>query len=322
MSLNLLITQEDQAQSLSKLHLLTSLDQLGRQLELFLLAGKVSGLSDSTMVFYRHRLGAFVHFCRENQVHAIDAVTANHVRYFLLGLQKTNNPISVHSYFRAVKRFFNWLRQEEVLKASPVQNIRLGRLPQPIIRPFSLKDIDNLLLLCSGDSFLALRNRAIVLIFLDTGLRVSELAGLSLADIDLNRETLKVKGKGCKERLVRIGKVAQKALLKYLLCRKDNLDNVWLTEERRPLTKSGIQETIKALCRRAGITDAKRGPHTFRHTAAIHFLRNGGGEFILQNMLGHSTLKMTRRYVSTLGVEDMIKAHAKFSPVDHLFKTK
>jgi len=85
-------------------------------------------------------------------------------------------------------------------------------------------------------------------------------------------------------------------------------------------TLAGIQMAIKRLCARAGITGAKRGPHTFRHTAAINYLRNGGSEFTLQIMLGHSTLSMTRRYVSTLGEEDLIKAHQLASPVDNLFK--
>ncbi|MEA2086224.1 MAG: tyrosine-type recombinase/integrase [Chloroflexota bacterium] len=72
------------------------------------------------------------------------------------------------------------------------------------------------------------------------------------------------------------------------------------------------------MCHRAGMTDARPGPHTFRHTAAISYLRNGGGEFTLQIMLGHTTLQMTRRYVSSLGEEDMINAHKLASPVDNL----
>jgi len=121
---------------------------------------------------------------------------------------------------------------------------------------------------------------------------------------------------------VRIGQETQKALLKYLLARNDDSDCLGVTEERKPMTKDGIQTTIKVLCRRANIRDAKPGPHTFRHTAAIHCLRNGMGEFTLQMMLGHSTLRMTRHYVSALADEDIIKAHRQASPVDNLFKSK
>jgi len=152
--------------------------------------------------------------------------------------------------------------------------------------------------------------------FLDTGLRLSELAGIQLADVNFDRETIKVMGKGAKERVVRMGKTTQKALLHYLLKRNDDYSCLWVTEERRPLRRAGVQIAIKRLCHRAEITDAKPGPHTFRHTAAINYLRNGGSEFTLQIMLGHSTLEMTRKYVSSLGAEDMIKMHKIASPVD------
>ena len=84
------------------------------------------------------------------------------------------------------------------------------------------------------------------------------------------------------------------------------------------MTRDGIQTTIEKLCIRAGISGVKRGAHTFRHTAAIQCLRNGMGEFTLQMMLGHSTLAMTRRYVSSLSQEDVFKAHQKASPVDNM----
>ena len=86
------------------------------------------------------------------------------------------------------------------------------------------------------------------------------------------------------------------------------------------MSKDGIKVSIKRLCNRAEITDARHGAHTFRHTAAINFLRNGGGEFTLQIMLGHSTLQMTRRYVSSLSQDDMIKVHRIASPVDNMLK--
>ena len=187
-----------------------------------------------------------------------------------------------------------------------------------MVKPFTLHDIEALLRLCSGNRFLDIRNRAVLLLFLDTGLRLSELAGIQLKDLDFDRETVRIMGKGAKERLVRVGKTTQKALLRYLLMRTDMHPCLWVTEERRPMMCRGIQIMVRKLCARANIIDAKPGPHTFRHTAAINYLRNGGDEFTLQIMLGHSTLQMTRRYVSSLGTEDMIRVHKKASPVDNM----
>ena len=86
------------------------------------------------------------------------------------------------------------------------------------------------------------------------------------------------------------------------------------------MTRLGIRAAVERLCKRAEITDARPGPHTFRHTAAINYLRNGGDVFTLQIMLGHSSLAMTRRYVSTLNAEDMFRVHEKASPVDNMFR--
>ncbi|MBA7475673.1 Tyrosine recombinase XerD [subsurface metagenome] len=200
-----------------------------------------------------------------------------------------------------------------------MQNIRPPKMPKKIVRPFSLPDIDNLLVLCSGTRFVEIRNRAIILVFLDTGLRLAELAGIQMVDINFHSETIKVMGKGAKERVVRIGKTAQKSLLRYLLNRHDDYPCLWVTEERKPMTAYGIQTAIKNLCRRAEIKDAKRGPHSFRHTFGTQSLLNGADIREVQSLLGHSTLKTTLTYVATVKSEEAIKRHRVFSPVDRMF---
>lgn len=319
MLLDHLTTAKTQIGAVSGLDHLTTQNNLEGQLQAFLLSCRVDGLSPATLENYQYQLGRFVSFCIKLNQDDAHYITPQHIRLFLLKLRETNSPVSVGDYYKAIKRFFNWLIQEGIIEgASPLQNIRPPRKEERIVRPFSQQDIDNLLLLCSGNRFVDLRNKAIILMFLDTGLRLSELAGIQLKDINFDRETIKVMGKGAKERVVRIGKTTQKALLRYLLIRQDKHSCLWVTEERKPLTVSGVQIAVKKLCHRAEITDAKPGPHTFRHSFAINFLRNGGGEFALQLMLGHASLYMTRRYVSTLGAEDSFKAHQKASPVDNM----
>jgi len=240
------------------------------------------------------------------------------IRLFLLKLRETNSPISVGDYYKAIQRFFNWLKDEQLIVKTPMQNIKPPKKEQRIVKPFSQQDIDNLLLLCSGNHFVNIRNRAIILVFLDTGLRLAELAGIQLNDVDFDRETIKVMGKGAKERVVRAGKTAQKALLKYLLSRHDNHPCLWVTEEGRPLSKTGVQTTIKRLCYRAEIKDAKWGPHSFRHTFGTQALLNGADIREVQSLLGHSTLKTTLTYVATVNSEQAIKTHRQWSPVDNL----
>jgi integrase/recombinase XerC/integrase/recombinase XerD len=177
-----------------------------------------------------------------------------------------------------------------------------------------------MLLLYDENTFIGARNRAIILTLLDTGLRLSELANIQLNDIDFDREIIKVMGKGAKERVVGLGVKTQKALLHYLLMRKDNYPCLWLTEERKPFRAEGIQIMIRRLGKRAGITSVRVSPHTFRHTFGTQLLQNGLGEFAVQSLLGHSTLTMTRRYVATLNSEQAVQGYRKFSPVDNLFK--
>jgi site-specific recombinase XerD len=280
----------------------------------YLIACKVEGKSPRTIGTYSMVLGSFL--C--NRTNGKQPVSPASIRAYLLSLQERLKPVSLHIYHRSLKTFFNWLVMEGFLEENPMWNMKAPKVPKPTIKPFTETDIHNLLLLCSGGRFLDFRNRAIILVFLDTGLRLGEMARIQNDDVDFSHETITVMGKGAKERVVRIGKGAQKALLKYLLLRDDKHPCLWVTEERRPMTVSAIQTMIKRLCRRIGITDSKIGPHTFRHTAATMALRNGASPFDVQSLLGHSTLVMTRRYTETVNSQDAVKRHKLFSPVDCL----
>lgn len=312
--------------SLSALDLLPTENEgaapLQKLLRSYLIACKVEGKSPNTLTIYSRVIGYFTQFVQDSDV---THITAQHIRLFLLSYHDKCLPngrkltsATVNAYYRALKTFFNWLVAEGFLTKSPMQNIKPPKVDKKIIRPFSPKDIEDILLLCSGNKFLDLRNRSIVLLFMDTGLRLEELSNIQLKDINFDQETIKVMGKGAKERIVRMGKSTQKAMVKYLLKRDDSYTCLWVTEERKPIRRAGIQITVKRLCQRAEITDAKPGPHTFRHYAAISCLRNGMNVFTLQEMLGHASLEMTRRYTKTLGAEDVIEAHKTASPVDML----
>ena len=125
-------------------------------------------------------------------------------------------------------------------------------------------------------------------------------------------------GKGNKQRLVRIGSKAQKALWKYVtLYRKSTSNRLFINRNGEPLNLIGVQILIKRLGDKANV---KVHPHQLRHTFAISFLRAGGDVFSLQYLLGHSTLQMTQRYLQSLNANDAANAHKKFSPLDNLGK--
>lgn len=241
------------------------------------------------------------------------------LRFHLLKLSESGLKSStVHIHFRTLKTFFNWMVAEELLPKNPMASMKPPIVEVPVIQPFSIEDITNMMKITARSKFLDLRNRALILTFLDTGVRLEEMSRIQLDDVCFDDETINIMGKGRKGRLVRIGKTTQKALLRYLVARDDDLPALWLTEERRPLTRDGVKTIIRRITKPATVSGARPSTHTFRHTAAINFLRNGGTEFTLQIMLGHTSLKMTRRYVSALGMDDMIKAHRLASPVDRM----
>jgi len=310
--------EKTQIGSLSALEHMIALGDLSGNLKAFLLSCKVEELSPVTVKDYEQKIGTFVKFCSDIGMAAPSEVTVNQVRLFLLNLQQRCNPHSVHDYYGCVKRFFNWLVSEGVLKANPMASMRSPRVPRRIIRPFSADHIKDMLLLCNESKFLGVRNRAIILTLLDTGLRLSEVANIQLRDVDFDQETIKVMGKGARERVVGIGKRTQKALLRYLLMRNDKYSCLWLTEERTPLQWRDVQIMIRRLGKRAGITSARPSPHTFRHTFGTQALRNKADIREVQSLLGHSTLKTTLTYVATVNSEDAIKSHRRFSPVDNL----
>ncbi|MFA4917131.1 MAG: tyrosine-type recombinase/integrase [Syntrophales bacterium] len=278
----------------------------------YLVACQVESKTTSTIEIYAVVINAFLKF-NDNPKPDKDTI-----RMFLKQVQDTGVSIHTqHIYFRTLKTFFTWLVGEKVIKHSPMEGMKAPRLPKLVITPLSNEDISHLVLCTSGERFVDVRNRAIIFSLLDNGVRLQEMAGIMLSDINMNKGCIKVYGKGHKERFVPIGKRAKQALLSYIARRVDTYPVLWLTEERKPLTAGGLQIQLRRLCKQAEVHSSKRGAHIFRHTFAINYLRNGGDLFTLQQILGHATLDMTRKYTSSLSFDDALKVHQKVSPMDN-----
>jgi site-specific recombinase XerD len=305
----------------------------------FVLTKQTEGKSPRTVEFYRDNLRRFLWYAdKQGWPDDIRLLTEWHIREFLgyvasetcrWGLQGNGSETSqkkashstVHHYFVVLSCFFNWVTQEGFLEENPIARIKVGKPKPKVIIPYTSEEIRRMLVVCDYDythnaKFLGSRNRAMVLVFLDSGIRLSELIGMKLGDLDNEKGHIKVLGKGTKERVVRIGKTTQKALWRYLMYRPQNgRQELWLTEEGKPLGSSGLQSLIKRLKQRAGI-NGNGSIHRFRHSFALNFLRADRNVFNLQYLLGHSDLDMVKRYTATLGMEDALKAHEKASPAD------
>lgn len=305
----------------------------------FVLTKQTEGKSPRTVEYYQENLRRFLWYAgMQGWSDDIRFLTEWQIREFLgyVGTQthrwglegngsETSRRNASHStirhYFVAISVFLNWLVAEGFIEENPIAKIKVAKSKPKVVVPYSCEEIGRMLAVCDYDyehyaKFLGSRNRAMLLMLLDTGIRLSELVGMKVRDINNDRGYIQVLGKGSKERVVRIGKVAQKALWRYLMYRTYNdMDELWLTEEGRPLHSSGVQSLVKRLKERAGIR-GNGNTHRFRHTFALSFLRTDKNVFNLQYLLGHSDLDMVRRYTSTLGMEDALRAHEKASPAD------
>jgi site-specific recombinase XerD len=164
------------------------------------------------------------------------------------------------------------------------------------------------------------RNYTILMLLLDTGLRCSEMINADLDNANVEGGYLKVMGKGGKERIVPFGVIVQKAILRYLLHFRPEpfnptIRNLFLTLDGRPLTKNAVTLVFQRIAARSSVK--RLHPHLCRHTFATNYLINGGDVFSLQQILGHTTLEMVRRYV-TLASAHVTIQHRKFSPMDRL----
>jgi site-specific recombinase XerD len=189
-----------------------------------------------------------------------------------------------------------------------------------MVEVLAQEEVSRILSCVDHDTATGCRDLAIIVTFLDTGLRLSELTGLPMSDAHLDQGYLKVMGKGSKERIVPIGNTARKALQRYVFhFRPEPLyldqDHLFLTLDGKPMTANGVKLIFQRLARKSGVK--RLHVHLCRHTFATNYLTNGGDVFSLQQILGHTTLEMARRYV-TLASSQVRVQHRKFSPMDRM----
>ena len=288
----------------------------------FISFGEASGYSDKTSITYRYHIGNFIRFLNSLEVIYPEDVTPDQVVAFLQHKRKdcACNGVTVNTYYRAIRSWFNWMVEQNAIDKSPLLKLKTPPIPKTVIKPITADQVQQLLLCCSK-YFRGQRDKAIISLLFDSGVRRLELVNIKLDDIDLKQGYIRIMGKGAKERYVAIGKEAKRAIVDYLFMRNDALPWLFvshLKERRDKLTPDAITLMVNKLMKRAGITGVKLGPHTLRHSFATASIRNGANLFHLQSLLGHSTLNMTRRYVATVDSEEAIKSHKNFSPLDRI----
>ena len=238
-------------------------------------------------------------------------------------------PASVQNYHTALSSLWSWAVAEELVEEHVARKVRAPRPDRREIVPLSEEDVRAMLGACDRSAAYsrpgkqrsdhgrptAARDRAIILLLVDTGIRASELCELRIYQCDLKNHRVMVMGKGRKERVLPMSPRTAQTVWRYLTTREDAEQKarpLFATASGRPLDRDALRRMLKRCGRRGGIRGVT--VHRFRHTFAIWFLRNGGNVFALQRMLGHSTMEMVRRYLA-IAETDVEKAHRDASPV-------
>jgi len=314
---------------------------LSKAIEGFILWKSACGLSQNTINDYQNYLNLFARWSDDPDINLISTKTIESFFNYLqhehkvhrggFATEKSLAPKTISNVWITFSVFWKWV-VENYRIPSPfiIPKIRAKVLP---IMPLSSEEVDLLLKACeyaeeripsNRQRYKAKRptfkrDRAIILTLLDTGIRASELCGISMENVDLTIGRLFVTGKGNKSRYVYVGKRSKQAIWAYVSQRfprgKPPVDEPLFVETTglNRLRRNGLLHLLKSLAGRYGINDVH--PHKFRHTFAVEFLRNGGNVFTLQQLLGHSSLDMVRRYVA-LAETDLEHEHQKASPAD------
>jgi len=287
-------------------------------IESFLRRGQARNLSHHTLRYYRVRLDAFSRYLEEKKLRVSPAdVTPALVRDFLAAEAERVSALTASHSFITLRALFRFLVREEFIEANPMERVEKVRVPRKVVQTFSPAQVEALLAGCNGRSFNGIRLRAVILTLLDCGLRVSELCGLTLEDVSWDEGTLRVMGKGSKERVVPFGEAARQALMAYV-SKRGNIPGqgaMFVTCYGDAMNRHEAYRLLSECGKRAGVSGVRCSPHTFRHTFAVMYLRNGGDAFTLQKLLGHSDLAMTRRYCE-LSQTDAVAKHRQCSPGD------
>ncbi len=311
---------------------------LSRAIAGYLLDAHARRLSPHTIADYQNTFRRFqAHFPADP---ALDAISPDQVRAFFAGLAtpqpgadgrtRTIGKKQTLNYHTGLSALWSWAVREGYARRHVLHDIQRPKPERPVIIPFSQDDVKRLLAACdqtrtyqrAGQRITernrqsALRDRCIILLLLDTGVRASELCGLRLIDADLRNQRITVTGKGSKTRALPISPSTGKMLFRYVGAeRKDAAANepLFLSTDGQPLNRDTLAKLIIRLGERAGVTDCH--PHRFRHTFAVLFLRNGGNTRALQEMLGHETLEMIKVY-TRIAEADLAIAHRTASPVE------
>jgi len=277
------------------------------------------GLAPTSLASYRRDLIAWAGWLdRRNS--SLLAAQRTEVEAFLADqFRAKSKATSIARRLSSLRRFYALQLLQGTLRADPTLRVRAPKLPRRLPKNLSEAQVEALLAAPNPETTLGLRDRAMLETLYATGLRVSELVGLTLAQVSLDMGVVRVLGKGSKERLVPLGEESIVWLKRYLAAGRPSLvgegksNAMFVTARRGPLTRQAFWALLKRLGAKAGIAAASISPHVLRHAFATHLLNHGADLRVVQLLLGHADITTTTIYTH-VARERLKKLHAQHHP--------
>ncbi len=302
---------------------------------------KAANRSQKTIKSYLDNLGYFIRFLKEKNIDKpVCELGKGELRKYVLylqgkerwdGSQRINrggrlSPYTIFAYVRDIKVFWSWLLKENYIKRNPLVSFPLPKVPKLVMPTLNHNQIKRLLGAIDRGTSSGSMYYSMIILFLDTGIRLSELANIKLTDINLDDKYIKIRGKGQKERLVPIISITRKFIVDYITSYRSKLCNVeseYLYPNRtgQAILTNTIQQFFKRLAKACGLDGIRFSPHVLRHTFATNSVANEANIETLREILGHESIQTTARYTH-MQPEDIRKQHTRFSPVAELFLSK
>ena len=277
------------------------------------------GLAANTLEAYGRDLASYLDYLKKIDVSSLDAINSLQILQFLANRKAEGmSPRSRARILSSLRSFHRFLLSENYLAIDPTALIESPRALPPLPKLLSQTEVERLLVAPQGESNLVLRDRAMLELLYATGMRVSELVGLSLSDLKMDIGCINAFGKGGKQRLIPVGDVALEILQEYLHNGRPHLQTevvsnvVFLNRRGRGLSRQGFWKNFKRHAVTAGITQ-KVYPHMLRHSFATHLLENGADLRAVQTMLGHADISTTQIYTHVIQ-ERLKQIHQQFHP--------
>jgi integrase/recombinase XerD len=265
------------------------------------------GRAANTVAAYRRDLNAYCAYldAQKRPLHAVSETDIE--RYVERQRAEGKAATSIARALVAVRSLHRFLAEEGRIEHNPAADVEAPKVPQGLPRPLTEAEVESLLASVVGNGALERRDRAILEVLYGTGIRISELVGLSLGDLDLVERVMRVLGKGSHERIVPIGRMAADAMRDWLAtsgrgavvpdrwARRGDAEAVFLNARGGRLSRQGAWGIVRTYADRVGLGD-RLSPHVLRHSCATHMLDHGADIRVVQELLGHASVATTQVY--------------------------